>query len=54
VSVVAGLVIMVVSIPLTSRIAIISRGLQAKVMGIKDDRIKVENEVLGGMKIIKL
>ena len=31
-----------------------SRSLQKKVMKVKDERIKVENEVLGGMKIIKL
>jgi ABC-type multidrug transport system fused ATPase/permease subunit len=50
----AGLFIMVTTVPLTGRISLASRQLQKRVMNIKDNRIKVENEVLGGMKIIKL
>jgi ABC-type multidrug transport system fused ATPase/permease subunit len=50
----AGLFIMVTTVPLTGRISLMSRQLQKRVMNIKDNRIKVENEVLGGMKIIKL
>lgn len=42
------------TIPITSKISIESRARQKRVMNIKDTRIKVENEVLGGMKIIKL
>jgi ABC-type multidrug transport system fused ATPase/permease subunit len=54
VSVFAGVFVMVVAVPLTGRISLQSRALQKKVMNVKDSRIKVENEVLGGMKIIKL
>jgi len=50
----AGLFIMMTTVPLTGRISLASRQLQKRVMNIKDNRIKVENEVLGGMKIIKL
>lgn len=50
----AGLFIMITTVPLTGRISLTSRQLQKRVMNIKDNRIKVENEVLGGMKIIKL
>jgi len=50
----AGIAVMVLSIPLTAKVSTKSRALQKVVMEIKDERIKVENEVLGGMKIIKL
>ena len=53
-SVFAGVGIMLLSLPATSKLSVLSRQRQKRVMNIKDGRIKVENEVLGGMKIIKL
>lgn len=50
----AGVAVMTLQIPITAKVTMISRRLQKNVMKVKDERVKVENEVLGGMKIIKL
>lgn len=54
VAVFAGLAVMVVMIPLTGFIASKLRDLQVAQMKIKDDRVKRMNEILSGMKVLKL
>lgn len=53
-SVIAGLVVMVVLIPVNGLSAAITRKLQVKMMKKKDVRVKKMNELLSGMKILKL
>jgi len=50
----AGVAVMVLIVPLTGLVAAKSRKLQKGLMTIKDERIKVTNEVLAGIKILKL
>ncbi|XP_038107556.1 multidrug resistance-associated protein 1-like [Culex quinquefasciatus] len=54
VAVFAGLAVMVIMIPLTGFIASKLRDLQVAQMKIKDDRVKRMNEILSGMKVLKL
>ena len=54
VSVVAGLVVMVLMVPLSGIIATKLRNLQVLQMKVKDDRVKSMNEILNGMKVLKL
>jgi len=54
VSIFAGVVVILVSIPLTGTIARFMAKLQKALMKCKDERIEVNNEVLGNMKVIKL
>ena len=54
VAVVAGLVVMVLMIPITGVIAAKLRDLQVTQMKIKDERVKSMNEILNGMKVLKL
>jgi len=54
VSVIAGLVVMIVLIPVNGFSAAITRKLQVKMMKQKDIRVKKMNELLSGMKILKL
>ncbi|EWM27872.1 multidrug resistance-associated protein 1-like isoform 1 [Nannochloropsis gaditana] len=54
VAIVGGLGVMLISIPISAFVARRTREIQRKVMAVKDERIKVTNEVLSGIKIIKL
>ncbi|XP_033117760.1 multidrug resistance-associated protein 1-like isoform X2 [Anneissia japonica] len=53
-SVLAGVGIMVLLVPLNAFIATKSKKLQVKQMALKDARIKLTNEVLSGIKVLKL
>ncbi|XP_062549077.1 multidrug resistance-associated protein 1-like [Armigeres subalbatus] len=53
-SIFAGLGMMVVMIPITGVIANKLHGLEVKQMEIKDERVKKMNEILSGMKVLKL
>ncbi|XP_062705317.1 multidrug resistance-associated protein 1-like [Aedes albopictus] len=50
----AGLAVMVIMIPITGVIATRLRDLQVQQMNIKDERVKKMNEILSGMKVLKL
>ncbi|XP_058820116.1 multidrug resistance-associated protein 1-like [Topomyia yanbarensis] len=50
----AGLAVMFVMIPLTGFIASKMKDLQVEQMRIKDERVKKMNEILSGMKVLKL
>eukprot|EP00800_Vazella_pourtalesii_P021766 TRINITY_DN821_c0_g1_i2.p1 TRINITY_DN821_c0_g1~~TRINITY_DN821_c0_g1_i2.p1 ORF type:complete len:1532 (-),score=331.57 TRINITY_DN821_c0_g1_i2:43-4638(-) len=50
----AGLVVMILMIPINSVIAAINRKFQKKLMILKDKRIKTITEILNGIKVIKL
>ena len=54
VSSLAGLAVMILMIPLNGYIAKKMKALQEKQMAQKDNRIKEMNEVLNGIKVIKL
>ncbi|NXP45468.1 MRP3 protein, partial [Heliornis fulica] len=53
-SVLAGVAVMVLLIPFNSAIAMKTRAFQVEQMRHKDSRIKLMNEILGGMKVLKL
>lgn len=53
VSVLAGMAIMVLLIPLNGFLAMKSRQLQMQQMKLKDARLKLMNEILSGMKVGK-
>ncbi|CAH1794809.1 unnamed protein product, partial [Owenia fusiformis] len=53
-SVLAGLAVMVLLIPINALIATKARSLQVRQMKQKDSRIKLMNEVLNGIKVLKL
>lgn len=53
-SVLAGLAVMILLIPINGVLATIQRKLQIAQMKQKDQRIKLMNEVLNGMKVLKL
>ena len=50
----AGVAIIVMAIPLNYAVGTITRKLQLEQMKCKDKRIKLMNEILGGIKVIKL
>jgi ATP-binding cassette, subfamily C (CFTR/MRP), member 1 len=50
----AGLAVLIFIIPLSGFIATQLKSLQGKQMKIKDERLKLMNEILSGMKVIKL
>lgn len=54
VAVFAGLAIMIGMIPMSALIATKLRNLQTKQMKVKDERVKSMNEILSGMKVLKL
>lgn len=54
VAVVAGLVVMILMVPLSGIIATKLRNLQVLQMKVKDERVKSMNEILNGMKVLKL
>ncbi|KFW92975.1 Canalicular multispecific organic anion transporter 2, partial [Phalacrocorax carbo] len=53
-SVLAGVAVMVLLIPFNSAIAMKTRAFQVEQMRHKDSRIKLMNEILGGIKVLKL
>ncbi|XP_068597286.1 ATP-binding cassette sub-family C member 2 [Brachionichthys hirsutus] len=53
-SVLAGLAVMVVMVPINALIASKARKIQIENMKFKDERLKVMNEILNGIKILKL
>jgi hypothetical protein len=52
VSILSGLAIMVVMMPLNGAVAFRQRKLQVEQMRNKDERLKLINEVLNGIKVI--
>lgn len=50
----AGVAVMIIIIPVNGFLASKMKNLQIKQMKYKDERVKLTNEVLGGMKVIKL
>ncbi|XP_062521920.1 ATP-binding cassette sub-family C member 3-like isoform X2 [Corticium candelabrum] len=53
-SVLAGIAVVILIIPISSAIAAAMRKMQVKQMELKDKRIKVLNEIFSGIKVIKL
>uniref|UniRef100_A0A673IM37 Canalicular multispecific organic anion transporter 2-like n=1 Tax=Sinocyclocheilus rhinocerous TaxID=307959 RepID=A0A673IM37_9TELE len=53
-SVLAGLAVMVLLIPFNAFIAMKTRSYQVEQMKYKDERIKLMNEILNGIKVLKL
>ena len=49
-----GLGVMLIFLPVTQRIVLLTRDYQKVVLQYKDKRIKLQTEALGGMKIVKL
>ena len=52
-SVLAGLLVMVLLVPVNGFIAMKAKALQVKQMKEKDNRVKMMNEILQGIKVIK-
>ncbi|KAF9985753.1 hypothetical protein BGZ65_010009, partial [Modicella reniformis] len=50
----AGLGVMILMIPVNAKLALIEQNYQQKYMGHKDLRIKLMNELLNGIRVIKL
>lgn len=46
--------LIIVTIPLTGKVSMYLKGLQKSLSSVRDERIKLTNEVLAGMKVIKL
>ena len=46
--------LIILTIPLTGRISMYMKKLQKELSTVRDERIKLTNEVLTGMKVIKL
>ncbi len=46
--------LIILTIPLTQRVSMHLKTLQKALSGVRDERIKLTNEVLSGMKVIKL
>ncbi|XP_033840127.1 ATP-binding cassette sub-family C member 3 isoform X3 [Periophthalmus magnuspinnatus] len=53
-SVLAGVAVMILLIPLNAFIAMKTRAYQVEQMRYKDERIKLMNEILNGIKVLKL
>jgi len=53
-SVFAGLLVMILLLPLNGYLAALQRKIQTKQMKHKDERVKMMNEILNGIKVIKL
>lgn len=54
ISVLGGLAIMIIMIPINGYLTSISKRLQIKQMKFKDERVKAMNEILNGIKVLKL
>lgn len=50
----SGITVILVSIPLTKKVGIYMKTLQKELSKLRDERVRLMNEVLNGMKIIKL
>lgn len=50
----AGLAVMILAIPLNGVVASITKKFQLEQMKNKDKRVKLMNEILGGVKVLKL
>lgn len=50
----AGVIIMIITIPLTRYVSTKLAGIQRELMKVKDERIHVSSEALEGIKLIKL
>ncbi|KAG0327184.1 hypothetical protein BG000_001046 [Podila horticola] len=50
----AGVAVMLLTIPLNARLSVFMKNLQQKQMKNKDTRIKLMNEILNGIRVIKL
>ncbi|XP_037664364.1 canalicular multispecific organic anion transporter 2 isoform X2 [Choloepus didactylus] len=53
-SILAGVALMVLLIPLNGAVAMKMRAFQVEQMKLKDSRIKLMSEILGGIKVLKL
>ncbi|OQR99803.1 hypothetical protein ACHHYP_04419 [Achlya hypogyna] len=53
VSFLAGIGVILLYIPLTLRLTKFMKGIQKRVMYLKDDRTKLTNELFGGIKVVK-
>jgi ABC-type multidrug transport system fused ATPase/permease subunit len=49
-----GMTVIILGIPTTSRVSLYMKTLQRELSKVRDERIKLSNEVLSGMKVIKL
>jgi ABC-type multidrug transport system fused ATPase/permease subunit len=49
----AGIAVILLLIPMTGKISTVLKRLQSQMAKVRDERIKISNEVLGGMKVIK-
>lgn len=49
-----GIAIIFLTIPLTGKVSMHMKSLQKELSKVRDERIKLSNEVLSGMKVIKL
>lgn len=54
ISVLGGLFLMILFIPINGYIAGLVKKIQTKQMALKDKRLKAINEMLNGMKVLKL
>lgn len=54
VSVVGGIVLMILFIPINGYISAKVKGLQTKQMKLKDQRLRAMNEILSGIKVLKV
>ena len=54
VSILGGLILMILFIPINGYIASTVKRIQQRQMGLKDKRLKAINEMLNGMKVLKL
>lgn len=54
VSCLAGITVIICMIPVSNRVSFYMKSLQQKLSKIRDERVKVTNEVLAGMKVIKV
>ena len=54
ISVLGGLAVMVIMIPINGYLTSVSKKLQIKQMKFKDERVKAMNEILNGIKVLKL
>lgn len=53
-SMLAGFGVMCIGIPVTAKIAAATKRQQLRLMGVRDERIKITNEVFSGIKILKV
>lgn len=49
-----GIAIIFLTIPLTGKVSMHMKSIQKQLSKVRDERIKLSNEVLSGMKVIKL